>query len=149
MRKSSVVSPINVIDASLAMRIVLPSPTAPAAAQLFAEWRRAEARVLAPPLWLAECVSTVRTSVYAGAISAARGRTAIDEILDLEVEVVPTDAGQCRAAFDWAEKLGQSKAYDGFYLALAETSRAPFWTADRRLANAARQLALTWVHSVG
>lgn len=55
----------------------------------------------------------------------------------------------CHSAFDWAEKLGQSKAYDSFYLALAETLRAPLWTADRRLANAARQIGISWVHAVG
>jgi hypothetical protein len=42
-----------------------------------------------------------------------------------------------------SNRLGQSKAYDGFYLALAEQSNAEFWTADQCLVNSARQLGAT------
>jgi hypothetical protein len=48
-----------------------------------------------------------------------------------------------------SNRLGQSKAYDAFYLALAERLKAEFWTADQRLANGARQLGANWAHWIG
>lgn len=47
-------------------------------------------------------------------------------------------------------ELGHSKAYDAFYLALAEHLNAEFWTADKHLANrCCKDLKLTWVHWLG
>jgi predicted nucleic acid-binding protein len=41
--------------------------------------------------------------------------------------------------------LGQSKAYDGAYLAVAETLRAEFWTADRALV---QRVGVDWVRGL-
>jgi predicted nucleic acid-binding protein len=49
---------------------------------------------------------------------------------------------------DWASRLEQSKAYDGFYLAAAGQVGAELWTADQRLRNRARQLGVSWVHLI-
>jgi predicted nucleic acid-binding protein len=70
-------------------------------------------------------------------------------MLALEVEVAPITPGRCRVAFSWAEKLGQARAYDSFYLALAEELETTFITADKRLANGARQRGLSWVRWIG
>jgi predicted nucleic acid-binding protein len=54
------------------------------------------------------------------------------------------------AAYEWAERLGQSKAYeayDGFYLALAQRLDVELWTADTRLESRARQIGITWVRT--
>lgn len=48
----------------------------------------------------------------------------------------------------WAMRLNQTVAYDAAFLALAESEGAEFWTADRRLVDAARNLGLGWVHSL-
>lgn len=37
-------------------------------------------------------------------------------------------------------------AYDAAFLAIAEAEGAEFWTADRKLAVAAKGLGLDWVH---
>jgi predicted nucleic acid-binding protein len=70
-------------------------------------------------------------------------------MLALEVEVAPITPSRCQVAFAWAEKLGQARAYDSFYLALAEELETAFMTADKRLATNARQLGLSWVHWIG
>jgi len=97
-------------------------------------------------LWLAEVVSAIRRIAHLGMISAEEGLAAIEDLFALEVEVIALDAPLCRAAFAWAGRLGQSKAYDSFYLALAEQLEAELWTADERLANSARQAGVSWVH---
>lgn len=70
-------------------------------------------------------------------------------MFSLGVEVILSDVSMCKKAVDWADRLGQSKAHDSFYLALAEQSNAAFWTADKRLVNGAHQLGATWVHWIG
>jgi predicted nucleic acid-binding protein len=137
-----------VVDANLAVWAVVPVAAAVDAIELFANWRRQGSRLVAPTLWLAECVSAIRRSAHAGAISVEEGRVALEDLLALGVETLPVGGREARAALNWAERLGQAQAYDGFYLALAEELGAEFWTADRRLANGAKQVGVTWVHSV-
>ena len=44
-----------------------------------------------------------------------------------------------RRAFELADELGLSAAYDAHYLAVAEAHECEFWTADERLFNAVRE----------
>jgi predicted nucleic acid-binding protein len=137
-----------VVDASVCIWAVLPSMAAADAVSIIQEWRTHERRLCAPPLWLPECLSAVRHAVARGSISPAQGHDAVDDLLDLEIEIVPGSPQQCHRALDWAARLGQARAYDATYVALAEDLGAEFWTADRRLANAAHQAGAVWVHAV-
>jgi predicted nucleic acid-binding protein len=148
MSTTSPDSPIIVIDASLALWTVLPVASGETALEQFAAWRQAEARLVAPMFWLAEIVSAIRRSVYVGAVSDEEGRIALEDLLALEVDALPMDAPLCRSALAWAERLGQARAYDAFYLALAEQLQAEFWTADQHLANAAQQIGAAWVRAL-
>jgi predicted nucleic acid-binding protein len=49
-------------------------------------------------------------------------------------------------AWELARYFKRSAAYDMHYVALAEMSGCPFWTADERLYNAVKN-ELDWVHS--
>src|SRR3990172_7137280 len=77
--------------------------------------------------------------VYNRAISPEEGQGALEDLFALQVEAIPMSPELCRSALAWAERLGQARAYDAFYLALAEQFRTDLWTADRRLGNAAQQ----------
>jgi predicted nucleic acid-binding protein len=138
-----------VIDANLAVWTVLPVVAGENVVPRFEAWGRQGVRLAAPMLWLAEATSAIRLAVYSRAVSDQAGQAALDGLFDLEVEAVPLDAQLCRSAFEWAGRLGQARAYDGFYLALAEQLGAEFWTADRRLSNGARQVGAHWVRWVG
>jgi predicted nucleic acid-binding protein len=63
--------------------------------------------------------------------------------------MIPLTADLTRAAYRWSERLGQRRAYDGFYLAAADTLGGELWTADERLANSARRAGVGWVHWIG
>ena len=52
------------------------------------------------------------------------------------------------AALHWAERIGQSNAYDAQYLALAESLSAEFWTADVRLVHVLEKLDVSWIHAI-
>lgn len=70
-------------------------------------------------------------------------------VLDTPDEIVPPDSTLAIEAMTWAERLGQAKTYDAFYLALAERWEGEFWTGDRRLYNRARQVGADFVRFWG
>lgn len=112
-------------------------------------WLRQGVNLVAPGWWVVECVSGIRMSLYAKRITTEQAHMAIDDLFLLEVETQPLDISLCKSALGWATRLQQARAYDAFYIALAERLQAEFWTADRRLANAAQQLGVNWVHWIG
>ncbi len=155
---------IIVIDASLAAKAVIPgAPQGDEVLKRVAGWHLGRARLVAPDIWLPEVVSVVRQAIYLRLITPEAGKMATEDIFRLGVEVIPSDLDQCQSALAWAERLGQSKAYDGFYLALAERLSAErlkveqlkverlkveLWTGDGRLFNRAHQLGVDWVRSL-
>lgn len=138
-----------VVDASLAVRAVLPLVATMDATSQLAEWRRNDVRLIAPALWLAECTSAIRGLVHLGHLTRDEGHQALGDIEALEIELIPITHRLARDAFEWAERIGQRRAYDGFYLALAEQLCLALWSADRRLVRSARSAGADWVHWVG
>jgi predicted nucleic acid-binding protein len=147
--ENSPVSSLIVIDASVTIWTLLPAMAPVDTFSRLIAWRQADAELHAPSLWLAECASAIRRYVHTGMITPDEGHTAIDDLIALDVDVAPMTDLHCRAAYTWAERLGHSRAYDGFYLALADGLGAPFYTGDKRLANGAQQLGLSWVQWIG
>jgi predicted nucleic acid-binding protein len=137
------------IDAGIAVWAVLPMESPIDTLQLIEDWQRKGIQLLAPGLFLSETTSAIRRLVYGGMLTADEGEIALNDLLELEINIIPETAHHFRSALRWARQLDQSKAYDGFYLAAAEQTGSPFWTADRRLANSALMAKLDWVHWVG
>jgi predicted nucleic acid-binding protein len=81
-------------------------------------------------------------------LTLERAGLAIDAVDDLAVELVPPDRAQDAAAVEWARRLQQRRAYDGFYLAVAEARGTELWTGDRRLVNGARSLGVEWIRHI-
>lgn len=140
-----------VIDANIAVWAVLPIVASSGMDTLgrIEGWKQEGLRLVAPSLWLPECTSAIRHSVYATLISMDAARTAMSDLFALGVEVIPIGEESCRSALDWAARLGQARAYDGFYMAMAEALGAEFWTADKRLVNGAKQAGVSWVRWIG
>ena len=97
-------------------------------------------RVIAPDLIYLEMASIAAKNVRRGIASrerAARSITSLNELLD---EAIPSSELASRA-FELAAEHGFS-AYDGAYLALAESRALQVLTADLRLVRLARQVGL-------
>jgi predicted nucleic acid-binding protein len=148
MENSSVSSKIAV-DASVAIWTLLPAMAPVDTVSRLIAWRQADAELHASLLWLAECTSAIRRYVHTGMITPQEALKAVDDLIALEVDLAPMTHAHRRAAYAWAERLGQSWAYDGFYLALADELGGTFFTGDRPLANGAQQLGLSWVQWIG
>jgi predicted nucleic acid-binding protein len=116
-------------------------------------WERVDQEQItpcAPRLWVSEVTSTVRFLVSQKELSSDEAEEALRTMHGLRVEMINEDEELSLRALELAGKLRQSKAYDAFYLALAEKLVVEFWTADERLFNRCRKdLKLSWVHWIG
>lgn len=134
-----------VLDANLAVRALVATARREPAVELIARAHEEEILLLAPSLWVAEVTSAFRKMVYRKILAPEEADIALSDLPSLGVEVFPMDLALARQALAWAERLGQIRAYDAFYLALAEREDAILWTGDGPLANRVRQLGIDWV----
>ena len=137
-------SSLVVIDASVAVKAVLPNPLQVhclALVQTFVDVQPA-----APALWAHETTSAIAKAVHFGEISEKEAHQALEKLDSLGVHLFVADAEQNRAAFDWTIRLKRASAYDSYYLVLAKILECDFWTADKRLFNALQEAHLGWVH---
>ncbi len=137
-----------VVDASVALVVVLPHPYREHGKRFWERWAADPRPLLAPHLWVAEVTSGLRRAAWEGILTLAEAEHALTQVLRLPVSFV-ADARLALAALTWAERLQQKRAYDAFYLALAEARAAEFWSADARLVRALRQQGYAWAHWIG
>ena len=101
-----------------------------------AEWAQgvlSGSQLIAPHLMPAEVANRLRSAEARGDISSNDGRDAIDNLLDLPIELHPFEPLARRV---W-ELRGAVTAYDAWYVALAEALDLPLATLDARLSRAA------------
>jgi predicted nucleic acid-binding protein len=89
-------------------------------------------QLAAPDLLRIEVLSVIRRQLARGRLTSAQADLAIEELIALPIRVYPTVALLRRA---W-ELRDNVTAYDGCYVALAETIGCTLVTADARLAHA-------------
>ena len=138
-----------IIDANLISAIVIPLPYSEVARQKMMTWKQDGEVISAPVLWEYEVTSTLRRAMIHGLLESQEVSGSLHRIMLLNVHSIPPTEALHRRALEWSHRLGQARAYDAQYLALAEQSGAQFWTADERLYNRARQLDISWVRWIG
>lgn len=139
--------PLAVIDASLALKALLPNPDLERCQAALA--RLQNIQLVAPALWVYEIASTLAKAVHFGQLSPEESKAVVRQALALDVQLIAPDETQSMLALDWTLRLNRASAYDSFYLAIAEALDAPFWTADRGLASAVQNQPPAWLHWVG
>ena len=136
-----------VIDANIAVQTVLDMTD-----DLEHFWERVNKEKItpcAPRLSLSETTSAIRSLLFQKHITSDQAEQALRTIHGLQIEMIDEDEELSLRGFELAGKLGHSKAYDAFYLALAEKLAVELWTADERLVKRCRKdLKLNWVKSV-
>jgi predicted nucleic acid-binding protein len=137
-----------VVDANIAIKTALDMTD-----DLEQFWKRVDEEQItpcAPRLWMSETTSAIRFLLSQKELTPDEAEEALRTMHGLRVEIINEDEELSLRALELAGKLGQSKAYDAFYLALAEKLVSEFWTADERLFNSCRKdLKLSWVHWIG
>jgi len=138
-----------VIDSNIAVYAVTGMELSTPAAVLLDSLRAKHTSLYAPRLWVYEVTSSIHKYLQVKYLTLDEAEQALKIALAFDINLMDEMPNLCQSAFHWATRLGQMAAYDGFYLAVAETLKVPLWTGDKRLANAAKQLKLNWVHWMG
>ncbi len=138
-----------VVDANVTLALALPLPYSSHADRRIDEWRAERATMVAPRLWDYEVTSGLRRALWRRLITQSQLEEALTLLEALELETIDPSPSLNRGALRWADRLGQSKAYDGHYVTLAEELKAQFWTADERLRNALVEHGVAWAHWIG
>ena len=138
-----------VVDTNLVVATIIPLPYSEASSEKMASWKQRGEKILAPVLWEYELITALHRSLSQGRLTSDQAHYALRQAIILNLESISPTENLHRSALAWAKHLGQSKAYDSQYLALAEQEGAELWTGDQRLANRANQLGIGWVHWVG
>ena len=139
--------PTICVDANICIKLVIGEHDSAQAVALWQQWRSQRALVLAPTLWGYEMTSIVRKQVYRGLLAPEFERATLAEVFKIPVRQIRPNNLHDRA-WELAQRFNRPAAYDAHYLAVAELTGCPFWTADERLYNAIRH-DLPWVHWLG
>jgi predicted nucleic acid-binding protein len=115
---------VIVLDASAVLALLLGN------AAIAARIGRAGESLAAPHLLDVEVAHVLRRLQAAGELSEERGRQALEDLADLDVDRYP----HCDFLPRVWELRRNLTAYDAVYVALAEALRAPLLTLDERLA---------------
>src|SRR5258708_7787686 len=107
------------IDASLALKLVLPEADSDKARTRWQEWSREHVSLIAPSLWGYEVVSVVRNRTCRNLIPREREPEVVAILQGLPVQLL-CPAGLYQRASDLARRFNRPNAYDSSYLALAE-----------------------------
>ncbi len=135
------------IDASVVVRLVTGAPTEITESELWQAWLEGEAEVIAPTLLFFEVANALHRYAVHGELLDEEVEEALEAALALEIRL-HGGPDIHRRALRLARRLDLPTTYDAHYLAVAERSRATFWTTDARLVRAV-QPALPWVRLLG
>lgn len=122
-----------IVDASVAVKWILPEPGSSAAAAL----REEDTDLIAPSLVAAEVGNAIWKAVREGALGRIEAADGLEAALGWFRSLIPIEELHVRAlalALEFRHPI-----YDCFYLALAERENAPVATADEGLIAAARK----------
>lgn len=134
------------VDASLVIKLGLPEEGSDRIEALWREWRHQGREIVAPSLLYYEITSILRHAVHRGRIAQEEGLHILGQLLKLPIRLLAPQNLHVKA-WEMARRLGQPAAYDAHYLALAQTLGCEFWTADKRLFQAAGS-RIPWVKFV-
>lgn len=122
-----------VVDASVAVKLLLPEPGSDVAARLFAESDLAGGSPVAvPDIFYAECANVLWMAVRRIRMDVPTAERQFGRLLEIPVVRIPT-----RPIADRVLKLALEagiSAYDACYVAVARLLSRPLVTADEKLA---------------
>jgi len=136
------------VDASLAIKVVVPEAGSDKADALFERWAGEETQLIAPVFFEVETDSILRQKVsLRRELTVAQAQRAFASLLELPIKTTNSPE-QRERAWEIAHEFQFPTVYDATYLALAELRQCKFWTADEKLFKQVRD-KLTFVEWLG
>ena len=135
-----------VLDASVALKLVLDEAYSEHAAALLAASLAKNQRLVAPPLLVSEATNAIFQQQRRGNLTRAEAGRALDRFMTLPIRKLSPPT-LYRDAIQIAHRYDLRATYDSQYLALALSMRVDCWTADERLFGALPR-SLRWVRRI-
>ena len=136
------------VDASLAIKVVVPEAGSDKADALFDQWSGEKIRLIAPVFFEVEADSILRQKVsLRRELTVAQAQRAFASLQGLPIKTTHSPE-QRERAWEIACEFQFPTVYDATYLALAELRGCEFWTADEKLFKQVRD-KLTFVQWLG
>lgn len=135
-----------VIDASIALRWLLPDRLSDASWRLFEGTVQRGDQITAPTLWVYEVVSGLTKAIFFQNLSRDDARKSLARFFTLNAHLIDADEKLSSHALDWTIRLQRLASYDSYYLALAESLGCELWTADRKFFNSVKDVRIEWIH---
>lgn len=138
-----------VVDASFALKWVLPETDSSVAIVLLNKWMTEHTGVLAPALFAYEVTNIIYRQAASGKITYEEARQSLKKLFSIGIALNFSQYEEISAnAMKLAQRFKLSATYDAHYIALAQQEKCEFWTADTRLWNVTKD-HLSWVHWIG
>ena len=134
-----------VVDASVLIKWYNLEDDSEKALQLRTDYASRQIELVAPYLITYEIANSLRYNPDFGAEDV---KSAITDLMNMQLSLQPPDVTQMQRATDLAFRYGIT-IYDAAYLALAETSEIPFYTADEKLVLKAAEARIRHIHEYG
>jgi len=123
---------IVVVDANVAVSLVLDPSRAAVIAVHWRGWGQAGASLHAPSLFRYEVASALTRSIVAGELTGPDAEFAWHQVVGMPIVLHELREGP--AAIEMARRLKRHSAYDASYIVLAQQLAAEVWTLDGPLA---------------
>ncbi|MGH2562548.1 MAG: type II toxin-antitoxin system VapC family toxin [Thermomicrobiales bacterium] len=136
-----------VVDASVAVKMVINEEFSPNARALRRAASRTERPLIGPPLLHGEVTNTIFQQLRRGEIAEHVAAAALDQFANLGFSIVTVHDLHIRA-YAFAREHGLSNIYDSHYVVLARLLGADFWTDDRVLLRSIGNAA-PWIRWIG
>lgn len=138
-----------VVDASLALKWVIPETDSNAAIELLNQWTTEGKKVVAPALFIYEVTNILYRQSAANKLTYEEAKQSLKKLFSIGVKLKFTlHENISMQAMEFAHLFNLPATYDAHYLALAQREKSDYWTADARLWNAVKG-RLNWVRWIG
>lgn len=135
------------VDANVVLWSLVPSPLSDRAEKLLEDALANQLTLVAPTLLSYEVASVLRRLVHLRALTAGEGEEAFETFSRIPIRLSHRK-GIIPLSWRLAKQLNRPRAYDAFYLAVAQIYGCELWTADEKLYNAVRD-RLSWINWLG
>ena len=135
------------VDASFIIRALGGHPLSEQAIVLLERWQRQQTTLIAPAHLDFEVTSTIRRFVYLKEFTPTQGEKTLEQFLRIKIRLA-SSRKLVPLAWKLAKAFNRPRAYDAFYIALAQMNGCEFWTADKRAYHTFGR-ELKWVRCLG
>ena len=137
------------VDACIAIKWANPSEQfGDIAKRMLQDYKQGELSFAMPEFFYYEIASGISKSVARGSITREEGEEALNDILDMEIEI--HSFPDVKTVYSFSQIYKRS-IYDCFYLFLAQKLKIELWTADKKLYDSVKNKLqfVKWIEDYG